>query len=98
MKLPEIRERSVVRSSVSPSAKYSWSGSFDRLEKGRTTIDNRWARFVSGTGELGAPATTGACAGTPVGVPLGHAHQAAIPIPIMATRLAARAASHALLR
>src|SRR5215469_1680551 len=40
-KLPERRERSVVRSSVMPSTKNSCSGSFDRLAKGRTTIDNR---------------------------------------------------------
>src|SRR5215469_7243316 len=40
-KLPERRERSVVRSSVMPSTKNSCSGSLDRLAKGRTTIDNR---------------------------------------------------------
>src|SRR5215469_221018 len=40
-KLPERRERSVVTSSVMPSTKNSCSGSFDRLAKGRTTIDNR---------------------------------------------------------
>src|SRR5215467_6012918 len=40
-KLPERRERSVVKSSVMPSTKNSCSGSFDRLAKGRTTIDNR---------------------------------------------------------
>src|SRR6266478_1607801 len=40
-KLPEIRERSVVRFSVIPSAKYSWSGSRERFSNGRTTIDSR---------------------------------------------------------
>jgi len=38
-KLPPIRDRSVVRSSVIPSARYSWSGSLLRLVKGSTTID-----------------------------------------------------------
>src|SRR5690242_475548 len=39
----EIRERSVVRSSVIPSAKYCCSGSLLRLAKGSTTIDKRGA-------------------------------------------------------
>jgi hypothetical protein len=34
-----IRDRSVVRSSVIPSAKYCCSGSLPRLVKGSTTID-----------------------------------------------------------
>src|ERR1700730_1085454 len=38
-----IRDRSVVRSSVMPSAKYCWSGSLLRLVKGSTTIDRRGA-------------------------------------------------------
>src|SRR5215469_12285666 len=38
-----IRDRSVVRSSVIPSAKYCWSGSLLRLTKGSTTIDKRGA-------------------------------------------------------
>src|SRR5262252_10189011 len=37
------RDRSVVRSSVIPSAKYCWSGSLLRLVKGSTTIDSRSA-------------------------------------------------------
>jgi hypothetical protein len=37
------RERSIVRSSVIPSAKYCCSGSLLRLAKGRTTIDRRGA-------------------------------------------------------
>src|SRR5712671_4148399 len=39
----EMRERSVVRSSVIPSAKYCCSGSLLRLAKGSTTIDKRGA-------------------------------------------------------
>src|SRR6516162_6583448 len=46
-KLPEIRERSVVRPSVRPSAKYSWSGSLLRLVKGSTTIDSGGGRCRS---------------------------------------------------
>src|SRR6516162_11682723 len=38
-----IRDRSVVKSSVIPSAKYCWSGSLLRLAKGNTTIDRRGA-------------------------------------------------------
>src|SRR6516164_4912292 len=38
-----IRDRSVVRSSVIPSAKYCWSGSLLRLAKGSTVIDRRGA-------------------------------------------------------
>jgi len=42
-KLCAMRDRSVVRSSVIPSAKYCWSGSLLRLAKGSTTIDKRGA-------------------------------------------------------
>jgi len=38
---PAIRDRSVVRSSVIPSAKYCCSGSLLKLVNGKTTIDNR---------------------------------------------------------
>src|ERR1700751_1697756 len=38
-----MRERSVVRSSVMPSAKYSCSGALLRLANGSTTIDRRGA-------------------------------------------------------
>src|SRR6516162_7155797 len=41
--MSEIRDRSVVKSSVIPSAKYCWSGSLLRLVKGSTTIDRRGA-------------------------------------------------------
>src|SRR5436190_11234283 len=37
------RDRSVVRSSLIPSAKYCWSGSLLRLANGSTTIDRRGA-------------------------------------------------------
>src|SRR5215472_11526836 len=37
------RERSVVRSSVIPSAKYCWSGSLFKLTNGSTSIDKRGA-------------------------------------------------------
>jgi len=40
-KLCGILDRSVVRSSVMPSAKYCWSGSSLRSANGRTTIDSR---------------------------------------------------------
>lgn len=46
-KLPTMRDRSVVRSSVIASTKYSCSGSLDRLAKGRTTIDRRGGGFAS---------------------------------------------------
>src|SRR6516225_6195820 len=51
-KPPERRERSVVRSSVMPSTKYSCSGTFDKFAKGRTTIDSRGR--VDGTATLPA--------------------------------------------
>src|SRR5712671_1793323 len=41
--IPEIRDRSVVRSSVIPSAKYRCSGSLLRLTNGNTTIERRGA-------------------------------------------------------
>ena len=39
-KLPAIRDRSVVRSSVIASTKYSCSGSLDKFAKGNTTMDS----------------------------------------------------------
>jgi hypothetical protein len=63
-KLFTMRERSVVKSSVIASTKYSCSGSLDILAKGSTTIDRRGVeaprrrigRDWSGSG--------GACTGT----------------------------------
>src|SRR5215475_15362719 len=45
----ESWERSLVRSSVMPSLKYSWSGSLLRLTKGRTTREG-----LLGKGSAGA--------------------------------------------
>src|SRR5438309_3200298 len=79
----EIRERSVVRSSVTPSAKYCCSGSLLRLAKGSTTIDKRGATAGSITG--GAVWTVSEALPTTSGgrgqdlVP-GHNHQAMIAI------------------
>src|SRR6516165_9283432 len=82
-----MRDRSVVRSSVIPSAKYCWSGSLLRLVKGSTTIERRGAT-------RGAPIEVVAVAAlTPgaVAVVLGasQTHQA---IPAMATTVATVAA------
>src|SRR5215472_11583839 len=41
--MPAIRDRSVLRSSVIPSAKYCWVGSLLRLANGSTTIERRGA-------------------------------------------------------
>ena len=48
MNSPEILDRSVIRSSVRPSAKYSSSGSLLRLSNGRTAMEGR-----SGSGGAG---------------------------------------------
>src|SRR6516162_5748955 len=58
--IPAIRERSVVRSSVIPSAKYCWSGSLLRLANGRTTIERRGAANGCGIGVAVAAASVGA--------------------------------------
>src|SRR6516162_3029566 len=92
-KLPEIRDRSLVKSSVIPSAKYSWSGSFDRLLKGRTTIDRRAGDLSSVAGGFCALVAMVAGADTVDGVPLSQPHQAAAPMAITATMHAARTAS-----
>src|SRR5205809_6431239 len=70
------RDRSVVRSSVTPSAKYCCSGSLLRFAKGRTTIDSRGADFAS------APAAAEAAVGDASAVTAevfarGHTHHAA---------------------
>jgi len=55
-----MRERSVVTSSVIPSAKYCWSGSLPRLTRGSTTIDSRGAtsgcEIAAGAGTVAADA------------------------------------------
>src|SRR5258706_13207247 len=74
-----IRDRSVVRSSVIPSAKYCCSGSLLRFAKGRTTIDSRGADFASMLA-AGCVAVEGAWVVTAGGRCQGHAHHAAVPI------------------
>src|SRR5580704_11386982 len=81
-----------------PSAKYSWSGSFDRLLKGRTTIDRRGADLASVAGGRCTLVTTGACAVTVDEFPLGQTHQTAVPMPIAATMPAISIASRERLR
>src|SRR5262245_20166235 len=69
-KLFTMRDRSVVRSSVIASAKYSCSGSLDRFWKGNTTIDKRGAAFAD------APAVGAAACGTVECDPtMGHVNQ-----------------------
>src|SRR6266542_407649 len=86
-KLPEMRERSVVKSSVTASAKYSCSGSFDRFVKGSTTIDSRGTGFIfAEAGTLCGLAGAWTAAGGETA--FGHAHQAAIAMAATATRLA----------
>src|SRR6266478_5675480 len=84
-----MRERSVVRSSVIPSAKYSWSGSFDRLLKGRTTIERRGAGVLVTAGGICRLATAGAWTDTTDDSGLGHPHQARVPTAVAATTLVA---------
>ena len=48
MKAPEMRERSVVRLAVTPSTKYSCSGSPPILAKGSTTSERRGGSRFSG--------------------------------------------------
>src|SRR6516225_2620272 len=79
----EIRERSVVRSSVIPSAKYCCSGSLLRLAKGSTTIDRRGATAGSVTdGAVCAlsEAVPTAAAGVEGDLVAGQNHQAIVAI------------------
>jgi len=73
--IPAIRERSVVRSSVIPSAKYCWSGSLLRLANGNTTIDSCGAASDCAAYVEEATAVVGA------GFVAGQTHQA-LPAPI----------------
>src|SRR5882724_3845025 len=85
-----IRDRSVVRSSVIPSAKYCWPGSLLRLTKGNTTIDRRGA--TRGSEIDAATAISGAAAGFVVGqshhalAPRTRTVPAAAAIAMLATR------------
>jgi hypothetical protein len=56
---PAIRDRSVVKSSVIPSAKYCCSGSLPRLANGSTTIDRRGATGCEISGPAGTLAAGG---------------------------------------
>src|SRR5262245_58696380 len=85
-----MRDKSVVRSSVIPSAKYCCSGSLLRFAKGSTTIDNRGAGFASLAG--GGFVVGTAWAVVVGGLSRGKAHQAVAPIPATA-RMTAVAAS-----
>src|SRR5215471_3484427 len=76
-----------------PSAKYSCSGSFDRLAKGNTTSDSGGAAVVPGAGKFCSLSVTGAWTTTAVEFPLGHAHQSATPIPTTAAKPPAITAS-----
>src|SRR5215469_12995603 len=83
-----IRDRSVVRSSVIPSAKYCWSGSLLRLAKGRTAIDRRGA--ANGCAVELVAATATAPEGMEVVLGASQTHQAnaamaSIPAPAAAT-------------
>ena len=57
-KRPEIFERSVIRSSVMPSAKYSWPSSSDMLLKGSTAMEG-----LSGRGKAIASGEAGSVRG-----------------------------------
>src|SRR5215471_14276268 len=92
-KLPEMRDRSVVKSSVMASAKYSWSGSRDRFSNGSTTNDRRGIAALAGPTELCGPAVGAAATGT---FACGQAHQTALATPIAATSAAAMTAGRGL--
>src|ERR1051325_10976541 len=89
----DMRDKSVVKFSVIPSAKYCCSGSLLRLPNGRTTIDRRGAAFASEAGEFWALVTAGAWASTAGEFAFGHVHHTAAPIPTTPTRLAATTVS-----
>jgi hypothetical protein len=76
------RDKSVVRSSVTPSAKYCCSGSLPRLANGKTTIDRR------GAGRGCAIDVVAATAGVGEGFAGGQSHHA----PTAVTKTAAAAA------
>src|ERR1700736_1388818 len=71
--MPTIRDRSVVRSSVIPSAKYCWSGSLLRLANGSTTIDRCGA--TKGC-EIDVAAGATAAGGVEEDLVAGQPHQA----------------------
>src|SRR5262245_3220094 len=79
---PGMRDRSVVRSSVSPSAKYSWSASRAVFAKGSTTMDSRGGLDGIGGSAAGVSRILGVLANFAVGGPrYGQAiHKAAAHI------------------
>src|SRR6516162_5244767 len=84
-----MRDRSVVRSSVMPSAKYSWSGSLDRFSNGNTTNDRRGIAALAVAGGPCGTAVDMATAGT---FRCGQSHQTALAMTITATSVAAMTA------
>src|SRR5712692_9321774 len=85
-----MRDRSVVRSSVIPSARYSCAGSSLRLANGSTAIDRRGA--VAGNGPdalLGGPALTAVGGAT---LAIGQSHHAATAIATIAGTASANGA------
>src|SRR5467141_2809099 len=86
------RDRSVVRSSVIPSAKYCWSGSLLRLANGSTTIDRRGATRGCDIGVVAATAGVGE------DLVAGQSHQALRAMTSTATVTAAIAATAVRLR
>src|SRR6476620_8573217 len=72
-----IRDRSVVRSSVIPSAKYCCSGSLLRLANGSTTIERRGA---TGGRAMGLEVAATAAGGADVVLIASQTHQAAIDL------------------
>src|SRR5215468_238628 len=90
-KLPEIRDRSVVRSSVIASAKYSCSGLFDKFANGRTTTDNGDDATLVGAG-TGETASARFRTDAAIGSLRGRVHQTALPRAISATTVASNRA------
>src|SRR3954451_744038 len=82
-----MRDRSVVKSSVIPSAKYCCSGSLLRLLKGSTTIDRRGAADAAGTAAL---SSVGAVAVADGAFSNGHSHHR--PVATTSTPVSATAA------
>src|SRR5262245_56215972 len=87
--MPASRDRSVVRSSVIPSAKYCCSGSVLRLANGSTTIDRRGAM---------AGGESDAAAGVLATVGLGEDRVADHSDQVMAAMTSATAATAAVTR
>jgi hypothetical protein len=88
-KLSAICDRSVVRSSVTPSAKYCCSRSSLRLAKGRTTIDKRG----TADGTIGAVVFSSGGAVTVADGALGDGHRHHNPPAMISKPASARAAT-----